>query len=874
MNKNSSMKIILSCITAFVSAFSFADSADDAVALARRTCDYVAKFVPPKVIKPYRQELEFDAKWLAGEKDPDYRKGIEREIRALRRRILFLHPDLQFDKLLVVQRGIPYTWDLHMVDQYLGRNSRPGPGLVVLENWKEIPRKREILKDKLPKGTVLNPDLHWDADKVVFSFCDHTAKPPADAKALNVHNDFDFSRWQEKHDPTNPALDKNSGPHSVVHHRYFIWEAAIDGSWVRQLTGTEKDPMETWGNRQTVMIEDIDPCYLPDGGIVFSSTRSQCFGRCHWARYTPSFLLYRMNGDGSSIRQLSFGEANEWEPSVLNDGRIAYTRWDYVNRNAVWHQSLWTVKPDGTGVAHLYGNYSENICVATEAKSIPNSNLIVGTAAAHHSLTAGSLFLLDSLKGEDGLAPITRLTPESPFPEGEGWKLPCSFSSPYPVNDTLFFCACSEEVFTAPSGHPRRHRRSQGAVWPKQNSYGIWLIDSLGGRELIYKDPEISTFNPIPIVKQKKKPVLASILPPREKAPTNGLCYVENVYDSRIELKPGSIKALRINRIIGLPICRRRTTKLGPDLDLYKESLGVVPVSADGSCAFRIPAETPIQLQALDENGMAMFTMRSFIYSQKGEIQGCVGCHEQKMLSRTFTTLPKKLQIHDPVREVELGYSGPFNFIHSIQPIFDAKCISCHGLGKAFSLIGIAGQTNLIERKQVSWAKSYKETHYSKPYDYFAAVSPLTKKLQKGHAGVKLTPEEWKKLILWMDFNVPEYALSAGYGWNGKDSREVCPEGEKALREAIRNRLGQEISEQPFDALVNRADEKLSRVLNLIGGEKDRDYQRFLELCRKSLKAHPAEDVNGTCGRDDSCECWSCWVRRGGYNNSKKINAK
>jgi hypothetical protein len=299
-----------------------------------------------------------------------------------------------------------------------------------------------------------------------------------------------------------------------------------------------------------------------------------------------------------------------------------------------------------------------------------------------------------------------------------------------------------------------------------------------------------------------------------------------------------------------------------------------VPVSADGSCAFRIPAETPIQLQALDDNGMAMFTMRSFIYSQKGEIQGCVGCHEQKMLSRTFTTLPKKLQIHDPIREVELGYSGPFNFIHSIQPIFDAKCISCHGLGKAFSLIGIAGQTNLIERKQVSWAKSYKETHYSKPYDYFAAVSPLTKKLQKGHAGVKLTPEEWKKLILWMDFNVPEYALSAGYGWNGKDSREVCPEGEKALREAIRNRLGQEISEQPFDALVNRADEKLSRVLNLIGGEKDRDYQRFLELCRKSLKAHPAEDVNGTCGRDDSCECWSCWVRRGGYNNSKKINAK
>ena len=191
MRVSSFLKVVLTCQISVLSSYGFADSADDAVALARRTCDYVAKLVPPKVIKPYRQELEIDAKWLATQKDPDFRKGIEREIRKLRRRILFLHPDLQFDKLLVVQRGIPYTWDLHMVDQYLGRNSRPGAGLVVLENWKEIPRKREILKGKLPKGTVLNPDLHWDADKVVFSFCDHTAKPPADAKALNVHNDFD-----------------------------------------------------------------------------------------------------------------------------------------------------------------------------------------------------------------------------------------------------------------------------------------------------------------------------------------------------------------------------------------------------------------------------------------------------------------------------------------------------------------------------------------------------------------------------------------------------------------------------------------------------------------------------------------------------------
>ena len=114
-----------------------------------------------------------------------------------------------------------------------------------------------------------------------------------------------------------------------------------------------------------------------------------------------------------------------------------------------------------------------------------------------------------------------------------------------------------------------------------------------------------------------------------------------------------------------------------------------------------------------------------------------------------------------------------------------------------------------------------------------------------------------------MDFNVPEYALSSGYGWNGPDSREIAPEGEKALRAAVKERLGEAVASQPFDALVNRGDEAKSRILDLVGPA---DAPRFLALCRAALKPHPAQDVQGTCGRDDACECRSCWVRRGGYN--------
>ena len=369
-------------------------SLDAAISLCRRTYDYVAKSIPEKEAKRFRQEMAVDERWAAKAKDPREREIVEKVVRRLRRRIIFAHPDLQFDKLLCVQRDVPFSRYNHMVDQYLGRYSHSGPGLVEISNWRTFPEKKVLLAGKLPEGCVLNPDLHWDADRVLFAFCDHTRAPEADPAAVNV-----------------PELANTTIPiRHLAHRRYFIYECAIDGSWVRQLTGGPGDPMETADGRQTVLIEDMDPCYLPDGGFVFTSTRCQTFGRCHWGRYTPSFLLYRgeVPPVGASapydcrIRRLSFGEANEWEPSVLDDGRIAFTRWDYVNRHSSRFHSLWTVRPDGTSVAHLYGNWSRNIAGSAEVKGIPGSHRLVATATPHHGITGGSLYILDPRKGEDG----------------------------------------------------------------------------------------------------------------------------------------------------------------------------------------------------------------------------------------------------------------------------------------------------------------------------------------------------------------------------------------------------------------------------------------------------------------------------------------
>ncbi|MCP4379267.1 MAG: hypothetical protein GY794_24235, partial [bacterium] len=310
------------------------------------------------------------------------------------------HPTLDFDRLLINKRP-PSNGIAHMCEQYLGRHSAAGAGLVILDSWKDDPKETVLLEGKLPKGSVLHPDLSFDGKRVIFSFCDHTAIMDDKIK-MPIH-----------------SIEIRNGYKNQITgaRRFFIYEATIDGKKVRQLTGTASDSMKTAFDRATVLIEDLDPCYLPDGSFVFTSTRCQNFGRCHGGVYKPAFVLYRAEADGSDIRQISFSELNEWDPSVLPDGRIIYTRWDYINRHNTWFQSLWVTKPDGTATAHYYGNYTKNPCVTAEARSIPGSRKVVATAGAHHYISGGSIILIDPQKGQEGLEPLTRITPEVRFPE-------------------------------------------------------------------------------------------------------------------------------------------------------------------------------------------------------------------------------------------------------------------------------------------------------------------------------------------------------------------------------------------------------------------------------------------------------------------------
>ncbi|MBM4040633.1 MAG: hypothetical protein FJ290_19175, partial [Planctomycetes bacterium] len=383
--------------------------------LAEKTLALVECAAPRPQLAAELKALQ--ARLAAAEQGKASGTALHADACALRRRIILSHPLLDFPNLLLCKRTnrLPE----HMCDQFLGRHSQAAPGLAVLENWRDAPREGLPLDGKLPKGGLIHPDLSFDGTRALFAFADHAS-------------------------PRGGSL-----------RGYYIYEYSFATGQVRQITGTASDPMEGRHGRQTVLVEDTDPCYLPDGGFAFISTRSQQYGRCHGGRYVPSYTLYRGELDGSGIRALSFNEANEWAPSVLHDGTIAYCRWDYVNRHDTIFQSLWTIRPDGTQTAHYYGNASRSPCFVSEPRAIPNSRKTVATAAAHHGQTLGTLIVVDPTRGQEEGSPLTWLTPEFSFPESgvpEGiTKTPLPLpddldaqrgraATPWPLSEDIFLC--------------------------------------------------------------------------------------------------------------------------------------------------------------------------------------------------------------------------------------------------------------------------------------------------------------------------------------------------------------------------------------------------------------------------------------------------
>ena len=821
----------------------YVGSAEARLALAARTLALVQHAAPrpqyAAMLKRLQRRLE-DARQGKASGEALYVQACR-----LRRAIILSHPLLDFDRLVINKRvgNLPG----HMCDQYLGRHSRPGPGLVVLENWKEAPKATELLAGKLPAGGVIHPDLSYDGKRMLFAFA-----------------------------PQDVGNSKLRG--------YDIYEYSFDTGQVRQVTGTDRDPLVGRLDRRTVLIEDMDPVYLPDGGMAFISTRSQQYGRCHGSRYVPSYTLYRGELDGSGIRPLSFNEANEWAPAVLHDGSIIYCRWDYINRHDVRFQSLWLIHPDGTQTAHYYGNNSPAPCLTSQSQPIPGSHKTACTAAAHHGQTVGTLLMVDNFESQEGGEPLTWLTPELGFPESgvpkgitvTAMPLPEDVAgrgqaaTPWPISEDLYLCSY-------------RHG----------GQFAIYLIDTLGGREMIYTDRNTSCFDPIPLRPRPKPPTMPTPLPPGV-ADKTGVFVIQDVYQSTHPVARGTVKRLRINQIVS------QTTRTAPPRsnalnEVVKKVLGTVPVNEDGSCAFEAPAETPLQFQMLDANGMAVMTMRSLVYLQPGERASCVGCHEPRTNAPVSTAGVMAPVIHQITPTVGPKSEGGMSFVRNVQPVLDRYCIGCHGLKDNPKGVDLTGTTDGGKKSRfntaydslcrgggvVKIAPRNGETIYSVPRDYFSPAGRLAKMLLAGHPDkdgrkrVQLDRDSFQRIVDWLDLNAQFYG---DYSFNRIENQPPLPAGEKALRQAIEKRFGAELARQPYAALVNVANIGESRILMAplateAGGwgqitasayksADDPAWREMRKLAEASVTPLQYHDIHGTCGRGDrkGCRCGNCWV--------------
>ena len=678
---------------------------------------------------------------------------------ALRRRIAFKNPLLDFDQIVFLKHNKQARGERHMVDQYFGFNAEKSGGVYVLEKpFGDRPSVCSLLsKARVGNGRLQGRalenqggfvalDLDWDAQTLLFAYTEAEHGLPSGVTC-------DTNVWSE--------ADARREPQSRFYHFrpetcYHLFSMKADGSGLTQLTDGP------WN--------DFDGCFLPDKRIAFISTRTGGQLRCGF-RPDPTYTLHAMRQDGGDIVQLSYHDTDEWQPSVDNSGMLVYTRWDYVDRDSDAAHHLWHCYPDGRDPRSYHGNYPDRRelrpWMEMSVRAVPGSQKYVAVAAPHHGEAYGSLVLIDERSQDDrATEQIKRITPEVPFPESEsapgvphakGNHRPNAevYGSPWPLSEDFYLVVYDEG----------------------RRNYGLYLLDSFGNRELLYRDAALACLDPIPLKPRLRPPVLpvqtAQALGDRRAVadPSMGAVMVMNVYESAQPWPAGSqIKRLRVVALFP----KDNSVADEPNVGLAAQSLcrgvlGTVPVETDGSVSFLAPPGVGFYFQALDENGLAVQTMRSDTYLHPGETLTCLGCHETKQASSGTGDgkRPLAMRREPSVLEPESAGSFPLTFPRLVQPVLEAKCVGCHEENRkkgAPSLrgdrFGVNGWSEAFQTlRKRAWGMSggngvaLKERQYSLPGKDGARVSKLYATLTSGHHGVKLSAEEMRRITLWMDCN-------------------------------------------------------------------------------------------------------------------------
>jgi len=721
-------------------------------------------------------ELRAQTDALASGSQPERRALFDR-VCHLRRRIAFANPLLDFKELLFLKRHRSICG--HCCDQYYGITQIPGGGLFMLSDpFGDRPAVRDLLADAVvtsgrlagqrldggPKrpwrldydwvgnlsgeategGSFLSPELSFDGRSVVFAYVECQG-----SRSHEFHTDPSRGHWAQG-------------------RSYHVWEMNLDGTGLRQLTDG------TWN--------DFQPCFMPSGRIVFISERRGGYLRC--GRVCPTFTVFDMAPDGGDIRCLSFHETNEWHPSVAEDGLLLWTRWDYVDRHGTTAHHPWVMTPDGGNPRAIHGNFSHRPSRAdmeVEVRCIPGSHCLVAVAAPHHGQAFGSLILVDPNRpDDDAMGPVSRLTPEIDFPETQGGTE--TYGSPWPLSED-YYLAAYEPTLSA------------------RGVYGLYLVDTFGNKELIYRDPDIACHNPTPVKARPRPPIVSEVAlrtAPQDAA--EATVALVNVYDSRQPWPTGTrIKSLRVYQALPMSVpsgappheTGLRLPQAQDSVNIARAVLGTVPIEADGSAHFIVPARRELFFQALDEAGLAVTSMRSATQLQPGERLTCQGCHEPRSHAPPFAgPLPQAMRRAPSRLQPDVDGTNPFSYPRLVQPVLERNCVACHAKSpdkspRLDAQIVASGPTRYYASylsltpkfgffnyggRDFSDDKWYRTT----PGQFGARASRLYALLQGGHHDLRLSPEDLHRITVWLD------SCSLFYGVYEKAGGEAQLRGEVA----------------------------------------------------------------------------------------------
>ncbi len=700
------------------------------------------------------------------------------ELRKLKREIIFASQELDFDEIICVDAPYPEGHEAPHESRFKAENTAVW-GARLLRLNTSTGAEKQLAPQVGKSAAIWRQDLDYDAKRIVFQM--------------------------RQNDETN----------------YHLYTIDANGENLKRITNATYN--------------DVDPTWLPDGNIVFCTSRANGYVRCAGTEF-PSTVLARCDVEGKNIYFLSTNNEADFMPYVIEDGRILYCRWEYVDKNIFRIQSFWTVNPDGTNPQVFWGGQSHAPDLKIGAVQIPNTDKFIFQTSSHHNVFRNGLAILRPNEGINYPDGIYNLTPSLGWAEAgfgpwdkiynEKFSTPTNlqaYYSPYPIGQKFYLVSgCEGKMQHYKIGHNIKFK--------------LYLADYDGNLELIYTGKNnIVHAQPLK-TKIRPRVVPSSIEFPKEKVagqkrPT-GVLYSGNVYEGS-GIPEGMAKKLRVIEhcaatyqdghrnsgkeekevrnflkidygSLGVFDQQSKDVKARSQFFLsgettmsilldesHKRILGEVDIEEDGSVSVEIPAMKAVYFQLLDKDNKVIQTMRSSTHVMGGESRGCVGCHATRMNTTPQTRASKALR-KPPQKLIKPFGDITFGFQRYIQPILDKYCVGCHSEAKGHRLslenkkispkapftLSYINLVCGIDRKPsktmilpnsiagaISPYSVYKsldtDTPVSEstiaPMQVLTYTSPLIARLSKGHKDVKLSKEEMRKLMAWIDLNCPFY---------------------------------------------------------------------------------------------------------------------